>query len=76
MNRPTFQTMADPVAKTCTFFAKLPLELRLLIMTFAFILQMEVAFGTKDYDEMAKLVCNYGTHAEAVCAWLIALVSE
>ena len=76
MNQPTFQTATDPVAKTFAIFAKLPLELRLSIMTFAFILQMEVAFGTNDYDEMAKLVCRYGTRTKDACIWLIALVSE
>ena len=65
----------DPATAALAFFAKLPLELRLTTMTFAFLLQMQAFFRTNDYDEMAKRVCNYGPIPDAHI-WLVALVSD
>ncbi|EDR07878.1 uncharacterized protein LACBIDRAFT_298151 [Laccaria bicolor S238N-H82] len=62
----------DSATATLAFFAKLPLELRWKIMTFAFLLQMQAEFGTNDYDEMAKRVCNYGMSGAHF--WLAALL--
>ena len=54
---------------------KLPQELKRMIVTFAFLLQMQDAFSTNDHEEMAKRVCNYGQPWSHSLSWLIALVS-